>query len=246
MPHARPAGTGSQAPTGHAFRTEWIDLDRGIRVGNLEPHERITQILKYNLTRRHEQTFTVDRWGRGEYWQWICWVPRPNRDAKPISSDVNFGCAKFYITADRDGRTFESGMQIERAPLKPRGDYPRMKLEDDWDWHVLMRSLRKGGALERELQRLVCEDDFIVHVGSFGGMTAFDKTDFTGAAAVKRACRAMDDGEWGGMQLYYPMPEKELRATGGRELVDAILAVYEELVPVMNLCMGLPCLKQDS
>ena len=39
----RPAG--GEAPTGEAFRTEWIDFAKGIRVGHLEPHERITRII---------------------------------------------------------------------------------------------------------------------------------------------------------------------------------------------------------
>ena len=65
LPLARSdAGPGEQ-PTGEAFRTEWIDFEHGIRVGNLEPHERITQILKYHLEQRHGTRFITDRWGRG-------------------------------------------------------------------------------------------------------------------------------------------------------------------------------------
>jgi hypothetical protein len=54
-PHARKGRTrvgtckrilNEKAPTdvttGEAFRPEWTDFDRGIRVGNLEPHESIT------------------------------------------------------------------------------------------------------------------------------------------------------------------------------------------------------------
>jgi len=244
LPHVRPVGSGALLPTGHAFRTEWIDFDRGIRVGNLEPHQRITQILKFNLSQRHEQPFTIDRWGRGEFWQWICWVPRANREAKPLSSHINFGCAKFYITVDRDDRIFASGMQVERGPIRAAGDCPSQKLEDDWDWHVLVRSLRKGGALERELRRLVCEDDFVIHVGSFGEMQAFDAARFKGARPLRMACKKLGETEWGGLQVLYPMPEKELRATSGPELVEAVLAVFDELAPAMNLCMGLRCLKE--
>ena len=231
-------------PTGHAFRTQWIDFDRGIRVGNLEPHERITQILKFNLSRRHQQPFTVDRWGRGEFWQWICWVPRANRDAKPLSSHANFGCAKFYITVDRDARAFESGMQIERAPIRPTGDYPSQRLEEDWDWHVLIRNLRKGGPLERELRRLVCQDGFAIHAGSFEQMRVFDGARFKGAAPLRRACKGFDETKWGGFQVFYPMPECELRGVVGPELIGAVLAVFDELAPAMNLCMGVPCLKE--
>jgi len=62
------AGT-PEMPTGEAFRPEWIDFEHGIRVGNLEPHERITQILKFQLESRHRTPFVTDRWGRGVYWQ---------------------------------------------------------------------------------------------------------------------------------------------------------------------------------
>ena len=244
MPRIRASRAGALLPTGHAFRTQWINFDRGIRVGNLEPHERITQILKFNLSRRHQQPFTVDRWGRGEFWQWICWVPRADRDAKPLSSHVNFGCAKFYITVDRDDRVFQSGMQIERAPIRPIGDYPSQRLEEDWDWHVLMRNLRKGGALERELSRLVCEENLVIHVGSYDKMRVFDAARFKGAGPMRRACKAFDETQWGALQVLYPMPEDEVREIPGFELVGAVLAVFDQLAPAMNLCMGVPCLKE--
>ena len=48
--------------------------DAGSRIGNLGKPSSVT-----------------DRWGRGVYWQWICWLPRANRQAKPVSHDVNFG-----------------------------------------------------------------------------------------------------------------------------------------------------------
>jgi hypothetical protein len=38
-------------------------------VSNLEPHERITQILKYGLEERYATPFVTDRWGRGVFWQ---------------------------------------------------------------------------------------------------------------------------------------------------------------------------------
>jgi hypothetical protein len=49
--------------------------------------------------------------------------------------------------------------------------------------------------------------------------------------------------EWGGFQLFWPMSEKEVLATAGDEIVDAVLAVFDELAPAMNLCMYSPCLK---
>ena len=97
LPLAKTGTPTTDLPTGEAFRSEWIDFQRGIRVGNLEPHERITQILKFHLEQRYRTPFVTDRWGRGVYWQWICWLPRANREAKPISNKVNFGCAKLFI-----------------------------------------------------------------------------------------------------------------------------------------------------
>ena len=94
--------------TALAFRSEYLDFRRGIHVGNLEDNERITRILKLALESRYAQPFVTERWGRGVYWQWICWLPRANREAKPISHDVNFGCAKLFISADTDTKVFKS------------------------------------------------------------------------------------------------------------------------------------------
>jgi hypothetical protein len=69
LPLSRSQKAVSELPTGEAFRPEWIDFERGIRVGNIEPHERITQILKFGLEKRHGVKFVTDRWGRGVYWQ---------------------------------------------------------------------------------------------------------------------------------------------------------------------------------
>ena len=91
-----------------AFRSEYLDFDRGIRVGHLDSEERITQIIKSRLTERHGARMICDRWGRGVYWQWICWVPEPNRRAKPTSSVYNFASAKFFVSVDREERVFQS------------------------------------------------------------------------------------------------------------------------------------------
>jgi len=69
LPLARTEGGVAELPTGAAFRTEWIDFEKGIRVGNLEPHERITRILKFRLEEEYGTGFVTDRWGRGVYWQ---------------------------------------------------------------------------------------------------------------------------------------------------------------------------------
>ena len=48
-PTARPARSVSEVLPRIGFRPEYLDFDRGIHVGNLEEHERITRILKLAL-----------------------------------------------------------------------------------------------------------------------------------------------------------------------------------------------------
>ena len=81
-----------------AFRPEFLDFQRGIHVGNLNDHERITRILKLALEARYGQPFVTERWGRGVYWHWIGYLPRANRLARnpyprmSVSAARNFSC----------------------------------------------------------------------------------------------------------------------------------------------------------
>jgi hypothetical protein len=231
---------GPGEPTGEAFRTEWIDFGRGIRVGHLEPHERITQILKFNLERRFATPFVTDRWGRGVYWQWICWLPKPNRLAKPVSGGVNFGCAKLFISVDRAAGVFQSGLQVERGHVRGTTSYPGTLLQEDWDWHRLLAQCRKGTDLDRELARLLRAEGFVAEIGDFEANFVLDRESYTSAAQLAGAARGIDPQAYGGFQLYYPMPALELRNCSGYELVKAVLAVFAEVIPAMNLCMQVP------
>ena len=245
LPLARLGKAPGIVPTGEAFRPEWIDFANGIRVGNLEPHERITQILKYNLELRHGTPFVTDRWGRGVFWQWICWLPRANREAKPISNGVNFGCAKLFISIDREKRIFEFGLQVERGYVRDADGASGVRgtqdargasgwvLADDWDWQRLMKQCAKGAALDAELRRLLREG-FIAEMNG-GGEGALSS-----AAGIRAAARKCPADEWAGFQLYYPMPEREVRACTGFELVTAVLGAFAQVVPVMNMCMQVP------
>jgi hypothetical protein len=224
-----------ELPTGEAFRVEWIDFDRGIRVGNLEPHERITQILKNGLEQRYSTRFVTDRWGRGVFWQWICWLPRANREAKPISNHVNFGCAKFFISVDRGGAVFQSGLQIERGAIREDPEIPGT-LQKDWDWHRLIRQCDKGTGLDHEMDRLVRHEGFIVRL--IGGTTAsFAADTWKSSLQIRQAARRAPPDQWEGFQLFYPMSAKEVRACSGHELVIAILGVFAEVTQAMNQCM---------
>jgi len=142
------------------FRPEFLDFRRGIRVGNLEEHERITRLLKLALEARYKQPFVTERYGRGVYWQWIGYLPRANRDAKPISSKVSFGCSKFFLSVDTDERLFKCGLQIERGYLKAPRDARAYELGADWDWHRLLKTLKPGSVMERHLKRLVPHEGF--------------------------------------------------------------------------------------
>jgi hypothetical protein len=237
LPLARGAKAALEVPTGEAFRPEWIDFDRGIRVGNLEPHERITRILKHRLEEKYGTGFVTDRWGRGVYWQWICWLPRADREAKPVSSASNFGCAKLYISADRSRRVFQCGLAIERGFITGTPSFPGILLQKDWDWHRLMKQCSADTDLDRELRRLVAREGFSVAIGGPGGGTTWTRKELGSARQIRDAARKAPRDEWSGFDLYYPMPESEVRAASGYELVQGILGAFAEVVPLMNMCM---------
>lgn len=224
-----------------AFHSEYLDFDRGIRVGHLDAEERITQIIKKRLAERHGARMICDRWGRGVYWQWICWVPEPNRRAKPSSSACNFSSAKFFVSIDREERVFQSGMQVERAPRRAAEDEEALTLEKDWDWHVLLRALR-AEELPRRLRRLL-RDGFRIRVGSFDSLVEYDHRRWD-LDACRRKAQRFAPSAWGGFQLFWPMSEREVGGTAGPDMIDAIIAMFDEVTPAMNLCMYEPCLRE--
>jgi hypothetical protein len=235
-----PSGAGKPvtgAPTGEAFQTEWIDFTRGIRVGNLQPHERITRILKHRLEESFSTPFVTDRWGRGVYWQWICWLPRVNREAKPVSHGSNFGCAKLFISVNRADSIFQCGLQVERGFVSTQDREAGWVLKEDWDWHRLMKQCAKGSGLEDELHRLLIREGFTVRVQGGGVEAVFDKGTFKGARAIREAARKCPPDVWAGFQLFYPMPAREVRSCGGYELVQAVLGAFRDVIGAMNHCM---------
>ena len=235
LPLSQPQRAASELPTGEAFRPEWIDFERGIRVGNLEPHERITQILKYGLEQRYGTPFITDRWGRGTFWQWICWLPRANREAKPLSHDVNFGCAKFFVSVDRGSSVFQSGLQVERGAIREDPKIPGT-LQKDWDWHRLMKNCASSTVLDREMERLVRREGFIVRL--IGGVSAsFSGDSWESSRQIRQAARKAPPDQWEGFQLLYPMTSQEVRSCSGFDLARAILGVFAEVTECMNQCM---------
>ncbi|MEE8462561.1 MAG: hypothetical protein V3S50_10610 [Acidobacteriota bacterium] len=223
------------------FRPEYLDFQRGIRVGHLEPHQRITQILKHTLQDRYQEDFVIDRWGRGVYWQWICFLPKANRIAKPLSGSHNFSCSKFFIKVDRNDSIFKSGLHVERGLGNSSKDRPAFQLQEDWDWHRLIKGLRGNRSrLYRALRRLVLEDRFHIHAGTREKYTRYSHLNFPSAAELRRTLTEYTDQEWVVFQLYYPMAPDEVKGSTGSDLIEAILAVLQEVVPVMNLCMQVP------
>jgi hypothetical protein len=220
------------------FRPEFLDFQRGIHVGNLEDNERITRILKLELESRYHQPFVTERWGRGVFWQWIALLPRADREAKPISNRISFGCSKFFIEVDTDEKLFKCGMQIERGYVKAPRSFPECRLAPDWDWHRLVKALKPNSPMERELKRLIVREGFRLQAGSWETAPGrFDKANFPTMTKLRRLIGAAPGNHWAGLQLYYPMTEEEVRSSNGLDLVEAMLAVFREVTPAMNLTM---------
>ena len=221
-----------------AFRPEFLDFDRGIHVGNLTEHERITRILKLALEARYGQPFVTERWGRGVYWHWIGYLPRANRAAKPISSDVSFGCSKFFLSVDTEERAAKFGLQIERGFAKATREHRQFLLREDWDWHRLLAALRPRSAIASEIERLLLHEEFELHAGCWGGeASGYSEKNYPGPAKLRRVLEAAAKNDWAGFQLYYRMSESDVKASSGLDLVESILAAWREVVPIMNLCM---------
>jgi len=223
---------------GIGFRPEYLDFRRGIHVGHLQDNERITRILKLGLESRYRQSFVTERWGRGVYWQWIGYLPRSNREAKPLSNRVSFGCSKFFLSVDTDEKLFKCGLQVERGFAKAPRDFPACKLERDWDWHRMMKALKPGNCMEKELKRLVMREGFKIRAGSWAeDPVYFSKANYAGISAIARGLRKLPADEWAGFQVFYAMGERDVRSSTGVDLVESMMAVFEEVTPVMNLCM---------
>src|SRR5512146_266666 len=218
------------------FRPEFLDFKRGIHVGNLEDNERITRILKLALEERYRQPFVTERWGRGVFWQWIGFLPKANKTCKPLSSKVSFGCAKFFLHVDTDEALFKCGLQIERGYVRAPRESRACQLQADWDWHRLVKALKPGGAMERELKRLLGREGFRLFAGTWSeDSQEFSKTDFPGARRIRQLLERAAGNHWAGFQLYFPMTESEVRGSTGVDLIESMLAIFEEVTPVMNL-----------
>jgi hypothetical protein len=229
-----------------AFQPEYLDFQKGIRVGNLDDNQRITRILKLALEARYREAFVTERFGRGVHWQWIGFLPRANRSAKPISSNVSFGCSKFFITIDGDEQVFKCGFSVERGMIRPPPEFPKIGLKPDWDWHRLLSALKPSGAMHHELKRLVQREGFLIDAGGWDDRKPLTKSNFPSMAKLKKILEDAPGASWAGFQVYYAMREKEAHSSTGIDLVESMMAIFEEVTPVMNLCMQIQIESSES
>jgi hypothetical protein len=223
------------------FRREFLDFRRGIQVGNLSDDERITRILKLALESRYQQSFVTERWGRGVYWQWIGYLAKANRAAKPMSSKVSFGCSKFFLMIDKDEQLFKCGLQVERGFLTAPAGEDRLVLSADWDWHRLLQALQPKGPMEKELKRLVTREGFWLQAGSWHSeVCRFSKPTLPTVSQLRSRLEKFPGSGWAGFMLYFPMNEEAVRRSSGIDLVESMLAIFEEVTPAMRLCSQTP------
>jgi len=133
---------------------------------------------------------------------------------------------------------------VERGYVGP-SDYPGNTLRKDWDWHRLVGGLAAGSPLAAELDRLLRREGFVAELGDFERNEVFDAKSYRGPEGLAEAARRAPRNRWAGFQLYYPMPERELRASSGFELTGAVIAGFQEVVPAMNLCMQVPLVPRE-
>ena len=219
------------------FRSEYLDFKRGIRVGNLEDNQRITRILKLAIEDAYQESFVTERYGRGVYWQWIGFLVRANRTAKPVSSNVSYGCCKFFLTIDSWDHLFKCGFSVERGFKKAPTDYQDIQLKPDWDWNRLLKQCRAESELYQELKRLVTREGFVIDAGGWEDRITFRKRSLPEPAKLRKVLREAPAESWAGFQVYYPMKEKEVSTAAGVDLIEAMLAVFREVTPAMNECM---------
>ncbi len=137
---------------------------------------------------------------------------------------------------DTGERRFKCGMQVERGYLRAPREMRACQLRSDWDWQRLVQALTPRGTLITELKRLVAEE-FEVHAGSWSSPHTFRKTTLPGAARIRALLDAAPPREWCGFQVYFALGEEDVRAMNGTDLIETMMAVFEEVKPAMNECM---------
>jgi hypothetical protein len=84
----------------------------------------------------------------------------------------------------------------------------------------------------------VTREGFRIRAGSWEDDPVYlSKTNYAGASEIVRVLRKAPADDWAGFQLFYAMDENDVRSSTGVDLVESMMAVFEEVTPVMNLCM---------
>jgi len=123
-------------------------------------------------------------------------LPRANRTAKPISSDVSFGCSKFFLTVDTGEQLFKCGLQVERGYVKAPPESRSCQLRADWDWHRLIEALKPASALERELERLVLHEGFMLRAGGWEEHADYARAGYPGVLQLRKALETAPKNGW--------------------------------------------------
>ena len=87
------------------------------------------------------------------------------------------------------------------------------------------------------MKRLVFREGFQIEAGGWEDREAITKSTFPSVSKLKKIMQEAPGDSWAGFQLYYPMREKDVRDSSGIDLVESMLAIFEEVTPAMNLCM---------
>lgn len=102
----------------------------------------------------------------------------------------------------------------------------------------LSQKLRERATLSKNTaHRLVGREGFRLRIGNFNAAAEFGKSSLPDVAKLRRILHSAAEDEWAGFQIYYPMTAAEVAAATGLDLVEAMLAVFEEVTPAMNQCM---------
>jgi hypothetical protein len=220
------------------FNTQWIDFKKGIRVGHLEEDQRITQILKKRLLKLFNEDFLIDHWGRGLFWSYIWFCPRKNLKAKNFKGPGQFPSAKYFIGVDSNRRLFVAGFYVESGYNE--SEEPRYQRNSDWDWNRFVVKLKKDSVFQKEVQRLMFEEDFELAIGFEENLKIFDKQNFKDLEPVCDEINKRLNEDWVVVQIYYPLSEKELKSMNGAELIQAIMGIWSESAGLMNACLRVP------
>jgi hypothetical protein len=97
--------------------------------------------------------------------------------------------------------------------------------------------------MEKEIRRLVRREGFLIHAGCWDGSAKdLSRANLPDVTAVRRILSGAAGGGWAGFQLYFAMNEPEVRGSTGLDLVESMLAIFDEVTPAMNLCMQIELL----